>query len=347
MKLSDLLETVRDDAPPARYTVDDFVAAGRRRKRLRNAGWGAVAVVAVVAAIGVPQTLTRRASEPAVVPAPVPSAGSPSVAEHTFTGYTAGPFRVLDPETWRLDGETTVIERDGVPVGVLDVLHPGVDPYGSTVSNFERTDTDPVNGRPAYVRRGTDQPNIVDLVWEYADGALASVRTSGKMSPADMRMVAEGFSLAPPRAVRTPLSTSFLPQSYHLVQASADAVQAYAYFQLDDEIRMRLGEPDYSDPLVPPATHAPRGFIGLQLLPRDRTALRPATDQPVCKRTAGFELCVRRVAADRFVQVSGGDYLTRAQVLRILGGVTVADVADPSAWRPVGEAFPATAQPLK
>lgn len=53
------------DAPPLRHDIEYVLAAGRRRRRNRTAGWAIVAVVALAAAIGVPQIAARRPSPPA------------------------------------------------------------------------------------------------------------------------------------------------------------------------------------------------------------------------------------------------------------------------------------------
>ncbi|GAB2613996.1 hypothetical protein Aab01nite_70450 [Paractinoplanes abujensis] len=221
MKLSDLLE----GAPPARYTVDDFVAAGRRRKRRRNAGWAIAAVVAVAIAIGVPQILTRPQAHP-VTPAPTPT----RALNRLFQTYKVGPLTVGDPEWVGVNNQTTYIGRDRPPgrplraVGILDVYRPGFEPPRTWTEKV--TPTAPIGGRPAFFASARPGPDngiwkpVRVLVWKYADNATAVVTAYDRylgLSEAEMRAVAARFALqATPQPIRQRYTVGWTPPGMRL-----------------------------------------------------------------------------------------------------------------------------------
>src|SRR5689334_17882307 len=108
MKLSDLLETAREDAPAARYTVDDIVAAGRRRGRRHNAGWALAAVAAVMVAIGLPQIVSRA---PDSRPLPAAPTHIPRPLDLLFKSFKVGSFTIGDPEWVGINNQSTYITR--------------------------------------------------------------------------------------------------------------------------------------------------------------------------------------------------------------------------------------------
>ena len=206
MKLSELL----DDAPPAGFDVDDAVRAGKRLRFRRRAGVVIAAVVAVAAAIGVPQALSRRAAEP--LPA-TPSA--PSAVTYTYRGYTAGAFRVADPSRWRLSDESSVIFQGQSVTGRLSVYRPGVDPFGS----LEVTPAAPVAGRPAYGPKS----GPAMLAWTLPDDATAVLAGGPAMTERDLRQVAEAFKAAPAYAVTIPFTASSVPKGFRVVSIESAA----------------------------------------------------------------------------------------------------------------------------
>ncbi|MBL7260893.1 hypothetical protein [Paractinoplanes lichenicola] len=221
MKLSDLLE----GAPPARYTVDDFVTAGRRRKRRRNAGWAIAAVVAVAIAIGVPQILTRQQTHP-VTPEPAPT----RALDRLFKTYKVGALTVGDPEWVGVNNQTTYIGRDRPPgrplraVGTLSVYRPGFNP---TPAWDSASVTEPIGGRSAYFAQpratgydvGVWTPTRV-LVWQYAENATAVVTAYDRhlgLTETEMRAVAAKFALqATPQPIRQAYTVGHTPPGLKL-----------------------------------------------------------------------------------------------------------------------------------
>src|SRR5689334_281998 len=226
MRLSELLDDVRADAPPARYDVAVAVRAGKRLRRRRRAGWAVAAATAAVVAIGVPQLVTRADPPPQPVtpavttPAPVP--GGTSVA-FQFAGYAAGAFRVADPVAWTLAGDTAAIREaaSGKQVGSLQLFRPGVYPFSRSTPAAHMTDTARVDGRRAYfVESGGDRW----LAWEYADGATAVVQplTVRGLSDAQLRQVAEAFTPGTPAPVRLAFTAGYVTGDYTLAEVVAD-----------------------------------------------------------------------------------------------------------------------------
>ncbi|MEU4155551.1 hypothetical protein [Actinoplanes sp. NPDC026670] len=349
--LSDMLREAETDPPPPRYGVDDVVALGRRRMRRRNSVWALAAVVAVTAAIGVPQIVTRRADAPPVVtpspqldPSPV---GGPSAAEFMFTGYTTGAFQVLPPERWSLESETAYIHRNGKAVGVLEVYHPGVQPDRNR-GDLKRRPTDPVGAATAFFIDDSNDREI-QLAWEYADGALATVLADPRsMSPAEMRQVAEAFGSTSPRPATIGFGLSYVPAGYHLIQVSTGETSTVR-FQVDDEVRARLQDPDYEDPR-PTAEqgHAPRGVVNVGIGPRERQGVEADITKTVCEihkdtvtGAESFHTCVKPLPGGLVVRVFGGDYIKQQELRKILQGLTVYGTE-----KPVSDVLPATARPL-
>lgn len=115
LELSELLKEAKADAPPPRYDVDDAVAAGRKLQVKRRTAWGAAAttaaVVAVAAAVAVPQLVTGESAPSRGGQVAGPAAPSASAAPakpqpltypdspwaYAFKGYRVGEYEVSDP----------------------------------------------------------------------------------------------------------------------------------------------------------------------------------------------------------------------------------------------------------
>lgn len=357
MRLSELLDDVRADAPPARYDVADAVRAGKRLRRRRRAGWAAAAATAAAVAIGVPQLVTRADPPPQpitpVVPTPAPAPTvSRTVVDYEFAGYTAGSFRVADPSVWTLAGDVAPIRAagSGEQVGFLQVFRPGVDPFSRAKPAAHMTDTARVDGRRAYfVESNGDRW----LAWEYADGATAVVKpvVNRGLSDAELRQVAEAFTPGRPAPVRVAFRAGYIAADYTLAEVVADPaadVRTAATFVPATQVMLRLHQPDRG---LPPGTH---GLASQVLSIRLTTpAGRTATDMPTTtecvdgirpgssKQLMGGS-CGRQLAGGMYVlEVVGGPTISQSELRKVLEAVEVADLADSSAWLPVTTAIPA------
>jgi hypothetical protein len=363
MRLSELLDDVRADAPPARYDVADAVRAGKRLRRRRRAGWATAAATAAVVAIGVPQLVPRADPPPQPVtpvvttPAPMPAPGG-SAVEYEFAGYAAGSLRVADPTGWTLAGDVAPIREasSGKQVGTLELLRPDVYPFSRATPAPHMTDTARVDGRRAYfVDSGGDRW----LAWEYVDGATAVVKpaTVRGMSDDQLRQVADAFTPGTPAPVRIALKAGYISGDYTLVQVAADpagGIRTAAYFVPAIQAMVRLHQ---SDRALPPGTH---GLAGQILAIRVTTpAERIATAMPTTtscvdgnRAAAGKPLmggtCGRPVAGGKYVlEVEGGSTVSQSELRKVLTAVQVADPADSSTWPAVTTAIPASHLPAR
>jgi hypothetical protein len=355
MRLSELLE----DAPPARYDVDDAVRAGRRLRRNRRAGWAVAAGAAAIVAIGVPQVVTRADAPPrpvtpiATTPAPAPTTGKAAV-EYEFAGYPAGPFRVATPTAWNLAGDMAVIRRasSGQQVGTLLVNRPGVYPFAHSTADV--TDTDRVDGRHAFF---TESDGVRSLGWELADGAVALVKPQviGGLTDAELRQVAEAFTPGKAAPVRLAFKAGYVTGDYTLAEVTADpaaGIRAAATFVPATQVMVRLHQPDRG--LPPGTTGQASKVLSIRLTtPSQRTA----TDMPTRTRcvdghrpSGSKQLmggsCGRPVAGGQYVlEVVGGPVISQSELRKVLTAVEVADPAQPSTWLPVSIAIPASHVP--
>ncbi|SNY67928.1 hypothetical protein [Paractinoplanes atraurantiacus] len=355
-QLSDLLEeAARQDAPPLRHTVDDVVIAGKRRTTRRNFGWASVAAVAVAAAIGVPQLLIPRAPEPVpllVAPATTtsaPSAAAAPKAAYSFKGYAAGRLRVADPTGWRLADQNAEIRRGATTVGTLTVYNGGVDPR-RVYRDGTVTTTDPVGGHPAVLIVPKDgEAADAMLAWEYGRGAWATVAMLEPNAERDARQVAEAFRSSPAYDVTIPLRAGTVPPGYQIMSVTVGGGEATVLVAPAAAVRLMLLDPDRRYP----SAKFGNAFSGLvfELHPRTTGFLKPTGSKVVCEtyeNATNGQPCAKLAADGRYVVEAHGPATSkRADAIAMLGGVTVADPADPSTWYPLDKAFPASAQPYR
>lgn len=357
-QLSDLLDEARADAPPARYDVDDVVAAGRKRQRRRTAGWTIAAAAAVAVAIGVPQIVTRAdpAPRPVAPVATTPAPTTPAVG-FSFAGYRAGRFHVDDPRWWGLAGESAPIRKAGVtdPVGTLFVYRPGVDPFVRPHAPTT-TGTTPVRGRKAYFVQpyAPSPPAERWLAWEYADDAIAVVEPQAArgMTDAELRQVAEGFTPGTPVPVpvRLPFRAGYVSGDYTLVDIVADpdgALRSMATFVPADQAASRMRQPNRG--LAPGEKGAAGKIISIRVdaLPEPTgtstkttcsEGLRPAGS----KEPMGGD-CERPLPGGKYrLEVIGSPAVTQREIRKMADALEVTDPAKPAAWLPVTTAIPAS-----
>ncbi|BEL10410.1 hypothetical protein Q0Z83_086010 [Actinoplanes sichuanensis] len=333
--LSELMqEQIRTDAPPLRHTVDDVLAAGRRRERRRNSGWALAAVVAVAAAIGVPQ-LAGRHPEPtppppaATTPAPAPSRGDQIPSAARFTGYQVKKYRVGTPTIFSL-GYTfaSVMPIKGLHGGGdLRVFEPGVDPI-ARMGIGARTAADPIRGRPASTF--TAPGPKAGLIWEYADGASAVLTADLETTQDVLREVAEGFRLGSETPVTVAFKVGYVPAGFRLFSVSQDEKFSLAHFLPTDDVARQLTGPG----------RLPFADIGLtkgdlQLI---MSQVPVPGDIPDCAHDA----CRARLVlpGGRYqLDVSGS--ISEAEAQKVLDSVVLSAPEDHATWIPVEEAVPA------
>ncbi|GAA2617908.1 hypothetical protein [Paractinoplanes durhamensis] len=367
MKLSDLLDDVRVDAPPARYDADDAVLAGKRLRRRRRGGMTVAAVVAVAVAIGVPQLAGRAADPlpslpaaptPSITPSPTGKAGHGPDLTYTLHGFTTGKLRVDDPYRWSLAGETAMIEKKGgqadAQEGEVTLYRPGIDPRG-TLDGAKITATSAIHGRPAW---RVDAAGAPLLLWEYADDAmaLATVRADGPgrwaLTPAELRQVAEALEPGAPQPVMLAFGTSYVPPDYRIVEVAgrfSSGQVSSAQLVPTSEAVARLGRPDPNPKIV-------RDRRGLMLwlsptVPSDHGAPRAGVICP--ERVALKGIPVEKQPRHCFVFLPGGknvlevfgpDSADEKELRKLLEGARFGQVDKPATWLAAGTGFPASAQ---
>ncbi|WP_433828008.1 hypothetical protein ACQP2E_01005 [Actinoplanes sp. CA-015351] len=326
MRIDELLEEAKADAPPTRLAVDDLVNAGRRRLRRRNAGWAITAVVAVATAIGVPQILTRPAALPAVTPTvPVPVTVPVVPEKFSFTpafhGYSAGGYTVDEPAAMSLGWTSAKIREGDEGVAYLSVYPPGVQRIPE--DGAKKFETEPVDGRDAYFLRLKTGSEY--LVWELADGGTGQVGDTEKLSRAQMRKIAAGFALGDGKPLGTALTATYIPDDYRLFVAN----DLRARFVTEAKTKEILARPDRE--------HAPgvvRSLISIELEPvTEGTPTKPACHEDIPS-------CQKRVLDGRYSLVVSGHGVKLAELRKIFESVRAADPEKPSTWTPVDEAYP-------
>ncbi len=330
-ELFDLLQ----DAPPARYDVHDVLAAGRRRQRRRRAGWAIAAVVAVAAAIGVPQIVARSAPKAPASPAPELTAGAPWPFQATFVGWRSGDLKVTRPASVSLNGTRGfVVREDGPLQGRLDVFAPGVDPSGGW-AGAEIITADPIAGRPAFFTGPVGSDRERRLVWWYAeDGVAVITATDSMLSHDEMRRLATAFPPTPPRPMSLPFRAAWVPDGYRLIEISSVAdqgmIRAHAVLALPDVVAQRIARPtgDFGRPRT-----------GLVI---DLVSMTPERDELVCDEAD--HSCQVGVDGKLQLTVTGPPSIPLADIRRT---ITLITLAGDGPGLPAVDAFPASAQVLR
>ncbi|MEV4630004.1 hypothetical protein AB0J90_27440 [Micromonospora sp. NPDC049523] len=257
--LHQLLTTAQSDQPPASYTVDDIVAAGRRRRSRRKFGqWtggatGGLAVVAVAVAL----VSQGGASAPGRAPATTVDAGiaaaetkttGPTPLTYSFAGYRVGDFRVTDPSMANPGYQSAMIFQDNVYVGdgppiedhlgTLTVYRPGV----FRPDLFRAGTPVTVSGRPGFqtelprkIRVGSGDPNSREVItkpisapalaWQYGDDAWAVIEAHGigqrSLPVTAIRQLADAFRTTAPAPVRMPYEITYVPAGWRVAAAGS------------------------------------------------------------------------------------------------------------------------------
>ncbi|MBL7260891.1 hypothetical protein [Paractinoplanes lichenicola] len=345
--MGELLDEAAQGAPPLRHDADSVLRAGRGRKRRRNAGWAIAAVVAVTAAIGVPQLVRREQAHP-VTPAPVPTVvttparGAVIPFVTRSQSFEAAGYRVENPEFADVRASVAWITPVGWerPAGWpgLTIYGPGVDPLarfpapGATIIEVA-----PINGRRAFWLKPDPRSESRDepmFFWEYADGLLARLEPSpNRTEKADLPRIAEAFRLAPEQALTVPFRVGYVPAAWSLTEASSSASYRGVRFEHVKRTSLRMKTPDrvYDRPNMDKTPSD--ALIALEPVPA-------GTDPDPAKVTCGPHECHRVVADGRYLLRAGGISLSEAEHRRMLESVTMADPDDRATWTSVNEAVP-------
>lgn len=272
-ELSDMLAEAKSDPPPLRYSVEDAVTAGRKRQRRLRAAWtgaGSVAaVVAVAAAIAVPQIVTDKrptrttpvapaASQPAKQE-PAPFAYPKDKFSGNIVGFKAGNLTVSDTVhvTPGYQVAIVVAPGHGTPVqdaagtihqmpndvGQLVVYRQGVFAPAQAKKSGERVS---VNGSTGYYQKPmvTKSPVKIPgkvfqteaiLTWEYDDNAWAVVTASAaaKVTKQQLIALAGKVTSGTPEPVKIGFKLGYVPKGFQLTAAgSSDSMLG---FPLDGE----------------------------------------------------------------------------------------------------------------
>jgi len=352
-QLSDLLDEATAGAPPARYAVEDAVAAGRRLQRRRNTGWAIAAVTAVAVTIGVPQIATRR-SAPPVQPVVTTTTAPPAVKlrsfVYPFAGYTTGRFRVDDPESVTLStvrASIWPVAGSGSISGILTIFQPGVVDVGNIFGSYRNVDTAPINGRRAIFLEPqgaiTGSP-MWGLAWEYkAGGWVFAWSRNGRLKKADLIQVVKRLVLGPNRTALSAFRTAHVPNGYRLVQVDGPARTGSVSGLLFASAAPGGRERSESGLTASPDDLGDSVLVRLTRLESGQRADWPSA-KPVCPK--GKQYCYRSLDKGRYLlQVSTGRAGPGpAELLKTLAAITVADPDDQGTWIDVNSAAPASAQ---
>lgn len=314
-KLSDLLTVAKSDPPPARYSTDDVVAAGRRLKHRRQGAWVAAAVAVAVVAAGV---AVPRFAGPDVAPTPAaPVAGT--------IAYPPGPFEgnlvAGTVAGWTSSGTVSVtpayqvaVLTRGADSGQVTVFRPSV--FDATEARG-RWEAVAVRDRPGYYRDGT-------LIWEYAEDAWATVSISG--FPPDLQAqlaaIAAEVSTGAAQPMRVGVRFGYVPAGYRLASAqespARDGQTGLLLLKGEPPNRYVAGQTIESNP----GPSAP--YIQVTVQPRKPGQV---AGDPVCEPGT----CYRLTGDGRYAVVLNAD-LPQADLVRMLREATPAEITDRATW---------------
>ena len=229
LELSDMLANAKADPPPLRYSVEDAIAAGRKRQRRLRAAWAgagsAAVVVAVAAAVAMPQVIPDRRP---VGPAPVAPAASPVPTQRVsfeypadeYTGniasFTVGNLTVTGTVHMTPGYQVAVVVAQGRGTPIEDengTTHQMPNDVGNVVvyragvfdpAQFESGEPVSINGAHGYYRAPVKvKPTASNLkfpaqarqvnpalAWEYADNAWAVVSTNANAEITKQQLIA-------------------------------------------------------------------------------------------------------------------------------------------------------------
>ncbi|MFB9357534.1 hypothetical protein [Actinoplanes nipponensis] len=370
-----MLRDAQADAPPPRYGVQDALRAGRKRQQRRRALWAgtgsAAAVLAVAAAVAVPQLLPAGSGRSTTVnagsttaskaPAKAPFAYPSTAFSGTFAKYTVGDLTV--------DG--TVLVTPGYQVASITAPGRGqayedengdryyapnvighVVTYAKGVFDPSRARKDPKAGAGYFhagekkqaIKPGLPAPYAESTyTWKYADDAWAQVIVGGglKYPATKLASIAQGLTGGAEQPVKVGLRLGYVPAGFALGAAGTTSDYLGATFDGTSYLRLIKGEFPYEkltgtvgDPFIVRDKQLP--ILSLQIYPaREQKYDAPGT-AAYCPQEG---LCYRYTADKKFfVELNGGGFIGNTEMLKMLNSVTFANPADRSTWFAATEA---------
>jgi hypothetical protein len=350
-ELSDMLLEAKSDPPPARYSVDDAVHAGRRLRRRHRATWAAAVVVGVAAVVTVPQVIAGPG--PAIAPVAYPEAKFAA----NLTGFTSGAYTVSGTVHVTQGYQMAVISGPGkeldarhaaerdfqVPrqAGTVVVYRPGAfDP-----ANIAQGEPVEIDGRPGYYReslewnrlRLADRPPLTwsptaSLAWEYADDAWAEAAlwTTSGGTRETLTEIAAGVTFTEPRPVAVGIKLTKVPTGFKLVAAGSPDNAMMLPLGALSYLRLVEGKVSYLG-LAGPAPDNGLPVIEIRVYPRGWNAMPPGRTgtEPFC---AGENVCYRLTDDQKYEIQITSEPAPHADLRPMLQYVTVADLADRATW---------------
>ena len=373
LELSDMLKAGKENAPPPRYSVEDAVAAGRKRQRRQRtvfAGAGSTAaVVAVAAAIAVPQIVSGHKSSPSL-PAAASSAATQKKAfaypagdfTGNIAGFTSGDLKITDTVHVTPGYQVAIVVAPGSGTDTVDAdnkLHHSPNDIGQVVvyrkgvynpKKIQSAAKTSVDGHPAYFQKSLpgESPKGVkgnfpkhafdtaaSLAWQYGDNAWAVVTTAGRaeISQQQLAAIAAKVSAGAAEPAKVGFKLSYVPSGYELAAAGPSDSMLLSPMTGESYIRLLKGNFPYKG-LTEPAQDP--FVVNDKQLPVVQLGLYPSWYSKHSAKTASCPdqgLCYRSTDDGKYVlELSGGGFLSDAEMIKMLNSVTFADPTDPGTW---------------
>lgn len=348
MRVYEVVDLATSDAPPLRTDVETIVAAGRRRRRNRRLSIGAaalavLAVTAIAVPIGRSFSTVPRLTAPAATPASVPKRFPVPDGPWTFTikPYDVGAYHVATLTAVGAAYQRGPVYR-GDPkdsVGELVVYRAGV--FAPDRLKSRKTVT--VAGHPGWTARSSLGNTV--LAWEYTSGAWATLESSG-ITQEDQIAIAAGLVPGPPVPARLPFTIGHVPAGYVPIEVTDGS---YPGPQLGATPAItQYGGVLFNNP-APPATGLTEpwnygigrtGGFYVAIVPNSEAnyQLKPGQSRPATPTCASEALC-HWWSEDGKTQIElvGDGKIPDGQLIQILRGVRLADLAHPDTWPLAGD----------
>ncbi|WP_433366576.1 hypothetical protein ACQPZX_37985 [Actinoplanes sp. CA-142083] len=362
MRMHEVVDMATDDGPPLNVGVDDIVASGRRVQRRRRTGLAVAVAVGAVAAVAVTTTALaparhRTGKDVAVVAAPSsPTVAKPATGalladpfEFTFSGYSVGPVHVQNPivagNAYQIAAVTVDGTTDGRHPGKVTDRHvtPRLDaslalyrPGAYAAQRLAGATSTTVAGHRALKmeHHQSGGPWLRTLAWEYAPNAWAVLDSSADRadlpSMRQLEATAAALTGSAARPVTVPFRLSYVPAGYDVF-----AVGDHMTGSLD-----AVGGPsatEYSGVFFAKSGLAKSGLLGpydnmmwgaFQIMISANTPDAPGTpgcDSGLCTRLDDGGKVTVEVA-------SNAGSLSKAETMKVLNGIRLADVTDAGTW---------------
>jgi hypothetical protein len=248
--------------------------------------------------------------------------------------------------------------RVPVCLGTITAYRPGVfDPQ-----KFRTAKATTVGGRPGrYLESGLPYEDgkrvlmfnselpAAALAWQYGDNAWAVMAQSAvnSLPKADMIAIAAKLTAGAATPVKVATKLSYVPPGYRVVAAGQAANPTELMVAMDSPSYLRLvqGPEPYARLSEPVSADShldrPHQQILVSIVPRNHVNYRASTKM-FCVRA---DLCYRNVAGTKYqIEVDGTNgksAVPTSELVKLINGITVANLDDRSTFFPVTTAVPA------